>query len=271
MEIKFDKDTIAERCEEFFALYNRTKGRTFDMCQAKLIHTRAVAENCYIIAQSDGLSQHDCDLAWIIGELHDFARFGQIVVTKTYRDSDLFDHAKLGARMLFTYHMVDDIIPNYQDISDEDKLVLEKAVYYHSSFILPSTLSEREHLFCSIIREADQLDIFRTIVESGWKTIYGNDKETILASDISDEIAEAFYQRKLADYSKRITPADYHMAHIALCFGLRSAATRKRALEQGFLTKMMDITFQNPSVQKKYMELKMITLEYLHEDDAHRI
>lgn len=268
MVTKFDKDIIAKRCEEFFASYSFTEGRTFDMCQAKLIHTRAVAENCYIIAQGEGLSQNDCDLAWTIGELHDFARFEQIVVTKSFSDSDLFDHAKMGARMLFTNHMVDDIIPDYQDISDEDKLVLEKAVYYHSSYSLPSTLSEREHLFCSIIREADQLDIFRTVVESGWKTLNGNDKETILASDISDEIAEAFHQRKLVDYSKRVTPADYHMSQIALCFGLHSAKARKRALEQGFLTKLMDITFKNPSVQKKYMELKKLTLEYLHEDDV---
>ena len=255
-EFRFDTETIRKNCEEFFALYNVTKNNIYEMCELKIIHTRAVAENCARIAENMGLSEYDRDLAWIIGELHDFARFGQAVVTKSLDDSERFNHARLGARILFTHRMIDDIIPNYEEVSETDRTVMEKAVYHHSDYKLPDDLTDRELLFCRIIREADQLDIFRVIAESGWEINYGCSKDELLKTSISDAIAEAFYEQRLAEYSKRVTPADFHMAHIALCFGLGSESARQRAIEQGYLKKMMDIEFSDPVTQEKYIGMK---------------
>ena len=261
---RFDTETIRKNCEEFFALYDVTKNDIYDMCELKIIHTRAVAENCARIAENMGLSEYDRDLAWIIGELHDFARFGQAVVTKSLDDSERFNHARLGARILFTHHMIDDIIPNYEEVREEDRRVMEKAVYHHSDYKLPTGLTNRELLFCKIIREADQLDIFRVIIESGWEINYGCSKEELLKTDISNAIAEAFYEERLAEYAKRVTPADFHMAHIALCFGLGSESSRKRAIEQGYLEKMMDIEFSNPVTQEKFIGMKAQVNRFLN-------
>lgn len=249
----FNKDEIERCCDEFFSLYDVTDARTYDMCVAKKIHTHAVAANCVHIGKNMGLSEYDCDLAWVIGELHDFARFGQAVVTQSFRDSDRYNHAKFGARLLFRHDMIEDIILNCHEISDEDKLVMEKAVYHHSDFKLPDDLTDRQRLFCEIIREADMIDIFRSIVTSGWETVYGHSKEEVMSSeDISPAILEAFTHHELADYTKRVTLADYHLAHIALCFGLKTSAARKRVIEQGYLQQMMDIEFHEPKVQEKY-------------------
>ena len=253
---QFDTATIQENCETFYGLYNVTRGEVLEMCELKRIHTRNVAENCLRIAANMGLDDYDRDLAWVIGELHDFARFGQAVVTNSLDDSERYNHAHLGARLLFTHGLINDIIPDFERISPEDQRVMETAVYHHSDFRLPEDLSEREMLFCRIIREADQLDIFRTIAESSWEINYGCSREELLDGDISADIEAAFYRHTLADYSKRVTPADYHMAHIALCFGLASASARQRAAEQGFLKKMMDIRFFRPEVQRKYEQMK---------------
>ena len=253
---RFDKAVIQANCEEFYGLYDSTRDKVRSMCELKKIHTRAVAENCLRIADSMGLCEYDRDMAWVIGELHDFARFGQAVVTKSLDDSERFNHAHLGARLLFTHKLIDDIVPDFGLICAEDRLVMEKAVYHHSDFHLPDDLTERELLFCRIIREADQLDIFRTIVESGWEINYGCTKEELLDGDISEDIEAAFFKHTLANYSKRVTPADFHMAHIALCFGLESASARKRAAEQGYLYRMMDIRFSRPDVQRRYLRMK---------------
>ena len=263
MSTIFDKDEIKRNCDDFFSLYDVTKARTYDMCKAKLIHTNAVAANCIHIAQYLGLNEYDCDLAWIIGELHDFARFGQAVVTQTFRDSDRYNHAKFGARLLFKHGMIEDIISNSDEICDEDKRVMEKAIYHHSDLKLPDDLTERERLFCEIIREADQIDIFRTIATSGWETIYGHGRDEILATDISDAILAAFPKHELADYSKRVTNADYHLAHIALCFGLKSVAAKQRAIQQGYLQQLMDIEFHDSTVQEKYLRAKRCVEEFL--------
>ena len=253
---RFDTSTIRANCEAFYGLYNVTRGEILEMCELKRIHTQAGAENCLRIATDIGLSDYDRDLAWVIGELHDFARFGQAVVTHSLDDSEHYNHAHLGARLLFTHRMIDDIIPDFDQIIPEDQRVMEMAVYHHSDFHLPGDLTAREKLFCRIIREADQLDIFRTISESGWEIHYGCTREALLDSEISEDIEAAFYRHTLADYSKRVTPADYHMAHIALCFGLESASARHRAVEQGFLKKMMDLQFSRREVQQKYERMK---------------
>jgi hypothetical protein len=175
----------------------------------------------------------------------------------------VWNHAHVGANLLFDYGLVNDLIPNWGDVCEEDQLVVYKAVYHHSDFHLPDGLTEREHMYCKLIREADQMDIFRTIVESGWETIYGHTKEEILASDFSDAIVQALFRHELADYSKRTTYADYHLAHIALCFGLESLAARHKAVEQGYLLQMMDIEFARPEVDRTFQQIKAEVMAYL--------
>lgn len=101
-------------------------------------------------------------------------------------------------------------------------------------------------------------------MQSGWKTIYEHAKEEILASDFSDDIVQAFYRHELADYSKRSTFADFHLAHIALCFGLHAKAARIKVVEQGYLADMMDIEFTQPAVEKKFEQIKAEVNAFLH-------
>lgn len=264
MQSIFNKDEIEKECEEFFKMYNVTKGRTKDMCHAKMIHTREVAKNCYIFAEGEGLDEYDRDMAWVIGELHDFARFGQIVNSQNFFNAKEFDHAKLGARILFTHGMIEDIIKNYDEVCEADRLVLEKAVYHHSDFKLPDDLTDRERYFCDLIRQADRTDIFRLNAESGWETVYGHTGEEILATDISDSVYECFLRQEMVEYSNLSTLADYHMAGLALCFGLTLPAAKKRAIEQGYLQQLMDISFSDPAVDEKYKIAKAKMEDFLN-------
>ena len=262
----FDKAKISENCEEFFSLYNafsENREKVYEMCQRKIFHTRRVAKNCIFIAGHMGLNDYDSNLAWVIGELHDFARFGQAVVTKTFIDSERFNHARLGARLLFTHGMIEDIIPNYDEVNSEDKKVMEKAVYYHSDYALPEGLTEREKLFCKIVRDADKVDIFRTVAETSFEAMYGCSKEDIMKSDISEAIEEAFLNHVTVDRTKRVTYADFRLSHIALCFGLEYESSKQRAIDEGYLLKMLDIEFLNPEVQRRYVRMKSNVKEFL--------
>ena len=259
----FDRDIIRKNCEEFFSLYSFTKGQTSSMCSNKITHTRHVAENCTALAKYMGLDEYDCDMAWVIGELHDFARFGQAVATKTFRDSDRFNHAKLGARILFVHGMIEDIIPNYSDIPEQDRTVMYKAVYYHSDFALPDGLTDRERIFCEIIRDADKLDIFRNSLYGGWKATCGYTEEEIFSSDISPKVEEAFFRHETVNNSDIAFPADSHLRHIAMCFGLVSEAARNRAVEQGYLHRLMEHDFTRPDVQERYEKMKAQVIEFL--------
>ena len=53
-----------------------------------------------------------------------------------------------------------------------------------------------------------------------------------------------------------MTPADSHVRHIAMCFGLVSEAARKRAAEQGYLHRLMEHDFVRPDVQSRYIKMR---------------
>lgn len=256
MSLMFEREEIERNCEDFFSLYNMTTGVTSVMCKRKSMHSREVAKNSLYLAKELNLNEYDTTLAWIIGYLHDFARFGQALVTRTFKDSKKYNHAYRGAELLFKHKMIEDIITNYDEVANEDKIVMEKAIYYHGELTLPEDLTEREKIFCEIIREADKIDIFRAIAKAGYKEMYGADKAEIAKTDISPEIEAAFLNRATADYKKRKTLADFLLAHEALFFGLTIAASKRKVIEDGYFNKMFDITFSNAETEEKYSRMK---------------
>ena len=191
-----------------------------------------------------------------VGELHDFSRFGQAVVTRYPQDSERYNHAKLGARLLFTHRMIDDIILNYEDICEADRIVMEKAVYHHSDYVLPNDLTDRERLFCGIISEADKIDIFRTCAQGLCESTCGYSRDEILKSDISPEVESAFYRHETVNNSEQVYPADYYLRNLSLCFGLESEAARHRVVEQGYVMKLIDREFMRAEVQARYLKMK---------------
>ena len=262
MSFIFDKQAIKRNCEEFFDLYAVKDELVQRMCSRKITHTRDVAKNSLYLAEALHFNEYDETLAWVIGYLHDFARFGQAIITHTFKDSDRYNHAHIGAKLLFRYGMIEDIIGNYKDINAEDKIVMEKAVYHHGDLELPPDLTPREKLFCEIIRDADKIDIFKTIVTTGYEVMYGANREEVAKTDISPEIEEAFYNRKTVDYKKRKTLADFLLAHQALFFGLKLKAAKQKAIEDGFLQQLTEIEFANPKTEEKYFRMK----KYLYEE-----
>ena len=256
MENIFDIEEIRKNCEDYFELYNMITGDIGVMCRRKIIHSREVAKNSLYLAKELKLNEYDTAIAWIIGYLHDFARFGQAIITRTFKDSDRYNHAHMGAKLLFRRKMIEDIIINYDEVPREDKIVMRKAIYHHGDLSLPENLTEREKIFCEIIREADKIDIFRAIAKAGYKEMYGADKAEIAKTDISPEIEAAFYNHSTADYNKRKTLADFLLAHEALFFGLNTAASKKKVIEDGYFNKMFDIKFLNAETEEKYQRMQ---------------
>lgn len=149
---------------------------------------------------------------------------------------------------------------------------MEKAILYHSELYLPDDLTEREQLFCNIIREADRIEIFRTVAENSWETIYGYDQVGVLSSKISDEILAFFDRFELVDRSKCKTPADHFLAHIALVFGLTTSAAIERCVKQGYVNKLLNTNFSDSVSQRKFAHAKSKVKLYLsHAINLHEI
>ena len=153
-----------------------------DRIRLKIEHTYRVAALCERIAKSLGLNGSDIDMAWFLGMFHDIGRFEQVKRYGTFDDSKSTDHAALSADIVFGKENV--VTKTDAEESDTSELnmpesntvkpdmavheqikkasaymdmrIAELAVRNHNAYRLPDTLSEREKMFCNILRDADK-------------------------------------------------------------------------------------------------------------------
>ena len=232
-----DRKKIICTFEKYVSNYNLNDPNIY----LKYKHTGKVAENCERIAKSLNLSEQDIDLAWEIGMLHDIGRFEQLRRFDTFIDTESIDHAEFGADLLFK----DGLIQQFDDEKENYEL-LEKAIRLHSLYRLPDNLSERELLFCQVIRDADKIDIYRANYETGLHVIYHVTKEELLNSEITPEVYQVFCEERAIPRNIRKTIADNLVGHIALTFELVYPESKSMAIEQGYLKKLLETEFVNP-------------------------
>lgn len=231
-----NRKRLTEAFEAYTSNYNLDDPNIF----LKYVHTGKVAENCECIAKSLGLSQEEIDLAWEIGMLHDIGRFEQLRRFDTFFDHLSIDHAKFGADLLFQ----EGLMERFDDTHENDGLI-EKAVRYHSLYRLPEDLTEKERLFCQIIRDADKVDIYRANYETGLDVVYHVTKEELKNSLITPEVYEVFCEERAIPRDIRKTVADNLVGHVALSFELVYPKSRELAAEQGYLWKLLETEFSD--------------------------
>lgn len=232
-----DREKLKQAFEEYTANYDLKDPNIY----LKYVHTGKVAENCECIAKSLGLEDSDCDLAWEIGMLHDIGRFEQLRRFDTFNDAISIDHAQFGADLLFK----DGLMERF-DADGENNNLIEKAIRYHSLYRIPEGLTEREIMFCQIIRDADKVDIYRANYETGVHVVYHVTEEELKNSGVTPKVYEVFCEERAIPREIKRTVADNLVGHIALSFELVYSKSRKLADEQGFVWKLLDTKFNNP-------------------------
>lgn len=112
----------------------------------KIVHTFAVAETAFFIANNLNLSEEEVLCAYVTGLTHDYGRFAQFQKYKTYNDNVSVDHANLGAEILKTE------ILNYNLPKKWNEIVIE-AVRCHNKPC--ESKDEKVQLMYRIICSAD--------------------------------------------------------------------------------------------------------------------
>ena len=241
--MRIDK-TAAKR---IFSEYVKNYDYRDEKIRLKIEHTYKVAELCEQIAMSERLSSADVDLAWIIGLLHDIGRFEQLRKYGTFIDSESVDHAELGADILFKQDKIREFIT---DTECDD--LIELAVRSHSSYRLPEGLTERETMFCDIIRDADKVDILRVNVEFAPEDIYNVSSEILRNAEVTPEVMQSFFEEHATLRSLKKTAVDHLAGHISLIYELVYPYSVKVMAKQGFLEKMLAFESENPRTREQF-------------------
>lgn len=104
---------------------------------------------------------------------------------------------------------------------------------------LPSDLSAREHLFCTITRDADKVDILRVFNQSSCEAVLGIDSSDFLRGEISDVAFGAFGERRCLSRDERPGSLDGLVGAVCLAFELELPASRKALGDRGYLQALL--------------------------------
>ena len=137
------------------------------LIKQKFIHTLNVVNVILMISKKLDLNDDDIKLAFHLALFHDLGRFREVVRQNEFNNLK-FDHGAYSNKILFN----DGFIKKF-NINENDYLLIKKAIYFHNKKDLPNNLTERERLFCEILRDADRIDIFRVLGDrTNYRTIF---------------------------------------------------------------------------------------------------
>lgn len=268
-----------------FAEYVRNYDPSDEKIKLKIDHTYRVAGLCQRIAESLGLSEPDVDIAWLLGMLHDIGRFEQIRRFGTFNDVQSVDHAEFGADLLFKEGLIrkfaegyyeecelaepenqeDEQIIKNNEHHNKDTGLLEMAIRQHNKYRVKEDLTERQRMFCDILRDADKVDIFKVNADIPMEIIYDVTTEELKNGVITKEVLESFYKKETVLKSVRRSAVDHIVGHISLLFELVYKESYRQAKEQGYVYKLLDFKSDVPEVNAEFDDMRKYIDEFLME------
>lgn len=268
-----------------FAEYVRNYDPSDEKIKLKIDHTYRVAGLCQRIAESLGLSEPDVDIAWLLGMLHDIGRFEQIRRFGTFNDAQSVDHAEFGADLLFKEGLIrkfaegyyeecelaepenqeDEQIIKNNEHHNKDTGLLEMAIRQHNKYRVKEDLTERQRMFCDILRDADKVDIFKVNADIPMEIIYDVTTEELKNGVITKEVLESFYKKETVLKSVRRSAVDHIVGHISLLFELVYKESYRQAREQGYVYKLLDFKSDVPEVNAEFDDMRKYVDEFLME------
>lgn len=227
----------------------------------KFDHTLRVADVCERIARSLDLTDFEISYCWVMGLLHDIARFEQVKQYNTFKDNLSFPHAIYGCDLLFKERLIDQFFPNAGDF---DFSLLEKAIRCHSDYVVPENYNKIEHLFSDILRDADKIDIIKVITETPMEVIFGASKEVVEQQTFTSAILDEFKKHRTIPRSIGKKNIDYYPGFASFVFELVLPESKKILVEQGYIFKFLDdFHFQNLETQKDIEFIKQEVKTFL--------
>ena len=165
---------LTQLYDAYVDTYREADGSLPVMMQLKRTHTAFVVKNAELIADGEGFTPEEREVALAAALLHDTGRYEQLRRFNTFRDSDSVDHAVFSHDIVKSLGWLD-------QVSGEVREVILKAVLYHNRRDLPPEIEQSNNptnrtllgAASHTVRDADKLDIFRVledqVAHTDWK------------------------------------------------------------------------------------------------------
>ncbi len=223
---------------ECFENYIKSFDLSNENLKRKKEHTYRVMKFCNFIAKDLGLNEQDIFLANVIGLFHDIGRFYQYEKYGKFHDWQTIDHGEISVEILKDKKMIDDI---------EEKELVFTAIQNHNKIKVEDNKSERERLFCDLIRDADKLDILNLVIE-------GRIKVNSYEEKYSEEAITTLLEGKSIDLSKFNRKVDQSLVKIGLINDLVFPVTKRYVIKHEIIDQVISIYKQKNQVEKETLE-----------------
>lgn len=247
-----------EKAKKEFLKYAENYNLTEFSIQRKKLHSIRVMELSNKIAKNLNLNEEEIEIATLIGLLHDIARFEQFTKYKTFSDIKSVDHGDWGVEILNK----DNFIRKFISSNKYDKTI-NLAIKNHNKLQIQEGLTEKEMLFCRIIRDADKLDIFYQLACLYWK------KGVVEDGKLTNEDMQPFLERKLVDrkkYLNRSRTISHVLGTIALPFDINFKISFEILKKGDYLNKYIDrYEFKDKESKEIIEKIRTILNNYVEE------
>lgn len=205
----------------------------------KHAHSYRVFQEATAICEALQLSNAQRLLAQSSALVHDTGRFPQYTRYKTFRDPDSLNHARLGVATLREHS----VLPQAGFSVGQSRDIL-LAVLLHNRKQLPSRLTPWHSRLCSIVRDADKLDIFAVMLEqverphneqSPTLTLGLQTDPTHYSPALLDQVAAG----GLVDYRHLVWVNDFKLLLTSWVSNFAFTVSRQRLRDSGLLTRLL--------------------------------
>lgn len=228
----------------------------------KIAHIGRVTENCKLIAENLGLPEEEVKLAELIGIFHDLGRFEQVRIADTFSDRDSgINHGEYSVKVLFEDRLIRNFIK--EDCYDE---LIKKAVYNHNRASIEPNLTEKEELFCKIIRDADKLDIFYVTTFAEFLPLFWY--KEFDQEEIAQSVIEDIENKRLVNYANVKNNADVITIFYGYIFDIYFDITLEKVAENKYLeqyTEKVKENFKSEKIHRQADNLLKICNEFITE------
>ena len=220
-------DELTKLYDAYVDTFREANGELPVMMRLKRVHTGFVVKNAEAIADGEGFTDEEREVALAAALLHDTGRYEQLKRYNTFRDSDSVDHA------VFSHDIV------VEKGWCRSPAVL-KAVLYHNRRDLPEDMDPLTEVAAHTVRDADKLDIFRVLEDRVKNTDWRADTRAFWNLAVNDPpnpvVVECIEKGQPVDYQNIKSLSDFVLIQVGwMISGLHFATARRLCRERNHL------------------------------------
>lgn len=242
--------TIQEYNKIFWNFVNKYDTSNSNILR-KIIHSFAVADNCFAIACKFQLDESSRNFSYLLGLFHDLGRFPQWEKYQTYNDKKSIDHGDLSSEIVDKMNCEDLFI------TERQKEILSLSIKYHTK---PYNGNDKDIIFYNeMIKNADAYSNVIT-------TANGAQQMTVQNDGVTPEILDNFINGKPLWIFSPNTKLDRSLMLTACCYYVKYDFLRQDILTKNYIDVMCSTfsRYLNEEDKKIYVDaVNTIKSKYL--------